>query len=508
MIAVVGTPRAAPLRRLVGMSAVVTAAAVAGGAPDPSRWHGFNLLEKFTARNQRPFVEDDFRWICELGFNFVRLPMDYRCYAPDILSTNFREEVLREIDQAVDYGRRHGVHVCINLHRAPGFCINPPAEPRDLWTDPEVQAAFVAHWTMFARRYRGIPGSELSFNLLNEPARCTREAYLKVHLAAIDAIHAIDPDRPVMVDGHEAGRAPLEEFLARPNVILATRGYHPGTVSHYRAGWVKGSDQWPTPAWPMLGIVGYLYGPTKKEYQSPLVLEGSFPAGAEVWLDLRRMSGSMTLAAEADGVEIARRAIRPAAETNDWHRDPSEPRWPIHASPSGVVWRVRLERPASRIALRAVEGDWAIFREIGLWWPGDPPRAFGADPRWGATQAVWRVSAEGHILPQPGVEPDAPLREYLKPWLDYRARGGRIFVGEFGCYNKTPHEVALAWLGDWLRLWHREGIGWAMWNFRGTFGILDSGRADVRYEEWRGHRLDRRMLELLQRHLPGRLASP
>jgi endoglucanase len=39
-----------------------------------------------------------------------------------------------------------------------------------------------------------------------------------------------------------------------------------------------------------------------------------------------------------------------------------------------------------------------------------------------------------------------------------------------------------------------------LWNFRGGFGILDSGRADVAYEDWRGHRLDREYLELLRSH--------
>ena len=43
------------------------------------RWRGFNLLEKFYLRDGRhPFLEEDFRFISKLGFNFVRLPMDYR----------------------------------------------------------------------------------------------------------------------------------------------------------------------------------------------------------------------------------------------------------------------------------------------------------------------------------------------------------------------------------------------------------------------------------------------
>ena len=42
------------------------------------------------------------------------------------------------------------------------------------------------------------------------------------------------------------------------------------------------------------------------------------------------------------------------------------------------------------------------------------------------------------------------------------------------------------------------GWGWALWNLRGEFGILDSERPDVSYESFRGHKLDREMLELLK----------
>jgi hypothetical protein len=29
--------------------------------------------------------------------------------------------------------------------------------------------------------------------------------------------------------------------------------------------------------------------------------------------------------------------------------------------------------------------------------------------------------------------------------------------------------------------------GWALWSLRGDFGVLDSNRADVQYEDYRGH---------------------
>ncbi|MFN8095859.1 MAG: hypothetical protein U0599_27180 [Vicinamibacteria bacterium] len=67
-------------------------------------------------------------------------------------------------------------------------------------------------------------------------------------------------------------------------------------------------------------------------------------------------------------------------------------------------------------------------------------------------------------------------------------------IGEFGCFNKTPHDVALAWLGDLLSLWKEAGWGFSMWELRGAFGVLDSQRADVAYEDYKGHKLDRKLL--------------
>ena len=37
-----------------------------------------------------------------------------------------------------------------------------------------------------------------------------------------------------------------------------------------------------------------------------------------------------------------------------------------------------------------------------------------------------------------------------QPWVDLEAQGGTVHRGEFGCYNRTQHAVALAWMKDLL----------------------------------------------------------
>ena len=107
--------------------------------------------------------------------------------------------------------------------------------------------------------------------------------------------------------------------------------------------------------------------------------------------------------------------------------------------------------------------------------------------------------------PQPrrGVVPAwnrARLEQHYQPWIDLARGGVGVHCGEGGAYKYTPHDVFLAWFSDVLDILTEHNIGYALWNFRGDFGILDSGRTDVSYVNWHGHQLDEKLLHLLQAH--------
>jgi endoglucanase len=92
------------------------------------------------------------------------------------------------------------------------------------------------------------------------------------------------------------------------------------------------------------------------------------------------------------------------------------------------------------------------------------------------------------------------LEDHYRQWADTAAKGVGVHCGEGGCYKHTPHAVFLRWLEDVLDILTGHNIGYALWNFRGDFGVMDSERKDVDYEDFHGHRLDRRLLDLLRRH--------
>ena len=88
----------------------------------------------------------------------------------------------------------------------------------------------------------------------------------------------------------------------------------------------------------------------------------------------------------------------------------------------------------------------------------------------------------------------------IESWQPLIDKGSSVHVGEWGCFNKTPHDVMLRWMKDILSLWKEAGWGYAMWNLKGSFGVLNSEREDVKYEDYKGHKLDREMLELLKEY--------
>jgi len=322
-----------------------------------SRWRGFNLPNMFSHYDAKDFEEEDFKWISEWGFNFVRIPLNYRLWTEEDDIYEIKEDVLKKIDLVIEWGEKYGIHTCINFHRAPGYCVNDElSEKFNLWKDEEAVDAFCYHWGIFAERYRDISSDTLSFNLVNEPPHpseevMTREDHERVIRKAVNHLRKIDPERLLIIDGISFGNEPLFE-LSDLAVGQSCRGYLPMGLTHYKASWV-GGENWPEPVWP----------------------------GA-------------------------------------WHY--------------GETWdRKKLE-------------------------------------------------------------------EHYTRWAALKDRGVGVHCGEAGAFKFTPHNVVLAWMKDLLEVLSERDIGFALWNFKGPFGILDSEREDVEYEDWQDHKLDRKMLSLLQ----------
>jgi Cellulase (glycosyl hydrolase family 5) len=469
------------------------------------RWRGFNLLEKFQfTGGQRPFVEEDFKLISQLGFNFARLPMDYRLWIKNGDWEEFDEASLREIDQAVEWGRQYGVHVCINFHRAPGYTVASPPEKTSLWTDAETQRVCAKHWAMFARRYKGVPNERLSFNLMNEPGGVQPEAYVAVVRKLVEAIRAEDPGRLIISDGLEWGTKPVPE-MRDLRVALATRGYSPMEISHYKASWVN-SAGFPAPAWPRpLPPNGILLSPGKPEGSYPLVVDGPFDAETQLRLHVMTVSSKARLVVEADGKSVFEKTFQCGPGQGEWKKAEFKPQWQIYQNLYDRDYTATIPAGTKQVRFRVTDGDWLQLGELGFKSAasGAKEESLALGQAFGEKPEPFRYAAGapgGPFAGLPMQDRQWLWEQNIKPWQQAQARGIGVMVGEWGAFNKTPHDVVLRWAEDCLANWKQAGWGWAMWNFRGPFGVLDSGRDDVAYEEFSGHKLDRKLLDLLQRY--------
>ncbi|XHR28467.1 MAG: glycoside hydrolase family 5 protein [Chthoniobacteraceae bacterium] len=51
-----------------------------------------------------------------------------------------------------------------------------------------------------------------------------------------------------------------------------------------------------------------------------------------------------------------------------------------------------------------------------------------------------------------------------------------LYCGEFGVHSTVPLELRKAWYRDWISVLDQNHIGWANWDYRGCFGIVDENR--------------------------------
>lgn len=220
------------------------------------RWRGFNLGGMFSRDRQPHWREDDFRWIRDFGFDFVRLPLDYRLWThQDGDGSRFKEPMLEKLDQAVDLGIKYDLHVNLNLHTAPGHAVYAEyVEGYNLWKDSQPLQDFCRQWQMLAERYKSVSREKLSFNLLNEPKAVrdrfmTRDDHKRVITAATEAIRKVSADRIIISDGLHWGNAPALQ-LVDLSIAQSCRGYLPGSVTHYKASWTTHGNVYSEPTWP------------------------------------------------------------------------------------------------------------------------------------------------------------------------------------------------------------------------------------------------------------------
>ncbi len=186
-------------------------------------------------------TEPDFEKIALLGFDHVRLPIDYNILENDDCS--FKKSGFERIDWALAMGSKYELNTVIDLHKTAGYSFDYYGESESGFFDSQqLQERFYCLWEEVARHY-GKHSQNVAFELLNE---VTDKEYIdewnRISNECIKRIREIAPDTMIFVGSYHNNSAPAVADLTAPyddKVIYNFHCYEPLKFTHQGAYWTE-----------------------------------------------------------------------------------------------------------------------------------------------------------------------------------------------------------------------------------------------------------------------------
>ena len=74
---------------------------------------------------------------------------------------------------------------------------------------------------------------------------------------------------------------------------------------------------------------------------------------------------------------------------------------------------------------------------------------------------------------------DSIRRHFAKPIAVAKKYKLPLYCGEWGCLKTVPVAARLQWYSDMKTVLEQNNIGWATWDYKGGFGIVDTNGEDA-----------------------------
>lgn len=146
----------------------------------------------------------DIAFLAQTGCNTLRVPLHWKFF------TDEKGEGFRRLDRVVEWSRKEGIYLILDLHCAPGGQTGTNIDDSRgypwLFESPSAQERLLTVWRNLARHYRDEP-VVLGYDLLNEPlpAYPGLEKYKPMleplFRRVTEAVRAIDPNHIVILTG-------------------------------------------------------------------------------------------------------------------------------------------------------------------------------------------------------------------------------------------------------------------------------------------------------------------
>ena len=201
-------------------------------------------------------TEKDFADLHDWGATLVRYQMT-SCYPgyttgaeiPTDAYERWLTDRLGHLERDIlPWARKYGIKVIVDLHQVPGGRYKN--KNQRLLTEKRHLDAFVDVWKRIATRFRGNEDVIYGYDLINEPNQTAGKApfdYWTIQRLAAEAVRAIDPETPIIVESNCMDSPGAFEYLSpleMDNVIYQVHMYTPGSYTHQLVhGVISGKDR-------------------------------------------------------------------------------------------------------------------------------------------------------------------------------------------------------------------------------------------------------------------------
>ncbi|MDO4620367.1 MAG: cellulase family glycosylhydrolase [Lachnospiraceae bacterium] len=199
---------------------------------------------KYDHEHFQTFIQkEDIAYIATLGFDHVRVPVDYNVLEDEegnILETGF-EYLMRCREWCEEYG----LHMLIDLHECYGYSFDPlkkNMDRRKFFYDEELQERFLKLWTNIAERFKDYQDM-VAFEPLNEVVLVeVTEAWNQLVKKYIARIRTITPDVYIVIGGVDYNNVLSVKLLDPPaddKIVYNFHCYEPMIFTHQGAYWME-----------------------------------------------------------------------------------------------------------------------------------------------------------------------------------------------------------------------------------------------------------------------------
>ena len=205
--------------------------------------HWLSQSEERGEARRTHIQEDDFERLEQLGFDFVRIPIDEVQFWDE--EGNKLPEAWELLTQALDWSVKHHLRAIVDLHIIRSHYFNAVNEggkdANTLFTSEKAQQDLINLWYQLSEVLKGYSNDSVAYEFMNEPVAEKHEQWNQLVAKVHAALRKVEPQRTLVIGSNLWQGYQTIKYLRIPendkNIVISFHYYNPMILTHYGAWW-------------------------------------------------------------------------------------------------------------------------------------------------------------------------------------------------------------------------------------------------------------------------------